>query len=58
MSASERFPSARWRLADPLLLLIATVSVVVYSLHGFHGALTRDLGVYARIVGEAKGSEE
>ena len=28
------------------MLLIAAVCVVVYTLRGFHGALTRDLGVY------------
>lgn len=32
---------------DPLVPLVAIVSVVVYTLHGFHGALTRDLGVYS-----------
>jgi hypothetical protein len=26
---------------------VAVVSLVVYALHGFHGALTRDLGIYA-----------
>ena len=32
---------------DPLVLLTGAVAVVVYTLHGFHGALTRDLGIYA-----------
>ena len=32
---------------DPLVPLVAIVSVVVYTLHGFHGALTRDLGLYS-----------
>jgi hypothetical protein len=39
----------RDRLAaiDPLLVVIALVSLVVYVLHGFDKALGRDLGVYA-----------
>jgi hypothetical protein len=32
---------------DPLVPLVAIVSAVVYTLHGFHGALTRDLGIYS-----------
>ena len=32
---------------DPLVAAVATVSVIVYSLHGFHGELTRDLAVYS-----------
>ena len=32
---------------DPLVPIVAIVSAVVYSLHGFHGALTRDLGIYS-----------
>lgn len=32
---------------DPLVLVVGAVSLLVYSLHGFHGALTRDLGVYS-----------
>ncbi|MCF6379261.1 glycosyltransferase family 39 protein [Nocardioides KLBMP 9356] len=32
---------------DPLAPLVAIVSAVVYTLHGFHGALTRDLGLYS-----------
>ena len=49
----DRRTSARWpwgrepRGADPLVLVVAAVSASVYVLHGFHGALTRDLGVYA-----------
>lgn len=31
---------------DPLLPVVAVVSLVVYTVHGFHGALTRDLGIY------------
>ena len=38
---------ARLRSGDPLVLVVAAVSVVVYVLHGFHGALTRDLGIYS-----------
>ncbi|CAA9395800.1 MAG: hypothetical protein AVDCRST_MAG32-2617 [uncultured Nocardioides sp.] len=33
--------------ADPLVVVAGAVSVLVYTLHGFHGALTRDLGVYS-----------
>jgi hypothetical protein len=47
MSDSVWLWTARWRRLDPLLLLVAAVSVVVYTLHGFHGSLTRDLGVYS-----------
>ena len=47
MSAREPVPSAGWRRADPFVLAVAAVSIVVYTLHGFHGALTRDLGVYS-----------
>ncbi|WP_027862420.1 hypothetical protein [Marmoricola sp. URHB0036] len=47
MSAREALPSSRWRRADPLVLVVAGVSLIVYTLHGFHGALTRDLGVYS-----------
>ena len=32
---------------DPLVPLVVIVSAVVYTLHGFHGALTRDLGIYS-----------
>jgi hypothetical protein len=32
---------------DPLVLAVGAVSVVVYVLHGFHGVLTRDLGIYS-----------
>lgn len=32
---------------DPLVLLVGIVSAIVYTLHGFHGALTRDLGIYS-----------
>ena len=51
MSARESFSSAGSsagsRRADPFIFVVGAVSVVVYSLHGFHGALTRDLGVYS-----------
>jgi hypothetical protein len=47
MSAREAHSSTGWRRADPLILVVTAVSVVVYTLHGFHGALTRDLGVYS-----------
>ena len=46
-SARERLSTAWWRQADPLVLVVGAVSLVVYTLHGFHGALTRDLGVYS-----------
>ncbi len=32
---------------DPLVLVVGIISVVVYTLHGFRGELTRDLGVYS-----------
>ncbi|MDT0184311.1 glycosyltransferase family 39 protein [Microbacterium sp. ARD31] len=32
---------------DVLVPVVAAVSLVVYTVHGFHGALTRDLGVYS-----------
>ena len=38
---------ARPARIDPLVLVVAVVSVIVYTAHGFHGALTRDLGVYS-----------
>ena len=47
MSARARFWSAKWKRVDPLLFLVAAACVVVYTLHGFHGTLTRDLGVYS-----------
>lgn len=34
-------------MGDPLVLVVAAVSSVTYMLHGFHGALTRDLGLYS-----------
>lgn len=37
---------ARLAGADPYLLGVGLVSLVVYTLHGFDGALNRDLGVY------------
>ncbi|MFZ2014744.1 MAG: hypothetical protein WAV00_13050 [Nocardioides sp.] len=36
-----------YRRFDPLVVAVAAVSLVTYVLHGFHGLLTRDLGVYA-----------
>jgi hypothetical protein len=47
MSAGGRQQSSRWRNADPLVLLVGAVAFVTYLLHGFHGALTRDLGLYS-----------
>jgi len=32
---------------DPMVPVVAAVSLVVYVLHGFHGILTRDLGIYS-----------
>lgn len=37
---------ARLRTPDPLLGVVAVVSLVVYVLRGFDGVLSRDLGVY------------
>jgi 4-amino-4-deoxy-L-arabinose transferase-like glycosyltransferase len=37
---------ARLTAADPLVAVVALTSLVVYLLHGFGYALTRDLGVY------------
>ncbi len=37
---------ARVGAADPLVALVGLVSLVVYLLHGFDEALSRDLGVY------------
>lgn len=34
-------------LRDPLVPVVAGVSLLVYVLQGFHGVLTRDLGIYA-----------
>ncbi len=38
---------SRWRTADPLVFVVGAVSLVTFALHGVHGALTRDLGVYS-----------
>ncbi len=38
---------SRLRAIDPLVPVVAGVSLVVYVLHGFHGMLTRDLGIYS-----------
>ncbi len=38
---------SRLRGIDPLVPAVAVVSLVVYVLHGFHGMLTRDLGIYS-----------
>ncbi|HEX5919367.1 MAG TPA: hypothetical protein VFY76_16015 [Nocardioides sp.] len=38
---------SRMRAIDPLVPVVAAVSVVVYVLHGFQGMLTRDLGIYS-----------
>jgi hypothetical protein len=32
---------------DPVVLGVGLVALVTYALHGFHGALTRDLGIYS-----------
>jgi 4-amino-4-deoxy-L-arabinose transferase-like glycosyltransferase len=47
LSARKRLGSWGWGHVDPLVLVVAAVCVVVYSLHGFDGTLTRDLGVYS-----------
>src|ERR1700709_554442 len=47
MSAGTRPQSSRGRTTDPLVLVVAAVTFVTYLLHGFHGALTRDLGLYS-----------
>jgi hypothetical protein len=39
--------ASQWRTVDPLVPVVGLVSVVVYVLHGFHGLLTRDLGIYS-----------
>ena len=38
---------SRLRAVDPLVPVVAGVSLVVYVLHGFQGMLTRDLGIYS-----------
>jgi hypothetical protein len=38
---------ARTSQTDPLVPAVAVVAAVVYTLHGFHGTLTRDLGLYS-----------
>ena len=38
---------SRLRAIDPLVPVVAGASLVVYVLHGFHGMLTRDLGIYS-----------
>lgn len=38
---------SRLRAIDPLVPLVAAVSLVVYVLHGFQGMLSRDLGIYS-----------
>ena len=40
-------PRGRLAPIDPLLVVVALLSLVVYLLHGFDKALGRDLGVYA-----------
>ncbi len=47
MSAREPRSWAGWRRVDPLVLVVVAVSMVVFTLHGFHGTLTRDLGIYS-----------
>jgi hypothetical protein len=46
MSARAALSPAAWRRADWLVVAVGAVSIVVYTVHGFHGTLTRDLGVY------------
>jgi 4-amino-4-deoxy-L-arabinose transferase-like glycosyltransferase len=46
LSAGDR-ASSGWRARDPFVVVVAAVATVVYALHGFHGALTRDLGIYS-----------
>jgi hypothetical protein len=49
-ASSPAAPPSSWsarRRVDPFVLLVGAVSIVVYTLHGFHGTLTRDLGVYS-----------
>ena len=46
MTTGAAAGATRWRTADPLVLVVGAVSLVTFALHGVHGALTRDLGVY------------
>ncbi|HSF34748.1 MAG TPA: hypothetical protein VLA70_01450 [Nocardioides sp.] len=39
--------ASRLRTIDPLVPVVAVVSMAVYVLHGFEGMLTRDLGIYS-----------
>ena len=43
----------RMKSVDPLIAVVGLVSFVVYVLHGFDKALSRDLGVYTTSVGYA-----
>ncbi|WP_191280242.1 ArnT family glycosyltransferase [Nocardioides flavus (ex Wang et al. 2016)] len=43
----RRSGGVRLRSVDPLVPVVGAVSLLVYVLHGFHGALTRDLGIYS-----------
>src|SRR5215213_9878371 len=36
-----------WRGHDPLVLVVASVALVTYAVHGVHGTLTRDLALYS-----------
>jgi hypothetical protein len=47
MSAREALSPAARRRVDWLVVAVGVVSIVVYTVHGFHGTLTRDLGVYS-----------
>ena len=47
MTPGGRRTSSRWRTPDPLVFLVGAVAFVTYILHGFHGTLTRDLGLYS-----------
>jgi hypothetical protein len=46
-TSGDRQTSSRWRRPDPLVILVGAVAFVTYILHGFHGTLTRDLGLYS-----------
>ena len=36
-----------WVLFDPWVLVVGAVALLTYALHGIHGQLTRDLGIYS-----------
>jgi hypothetical protein len=45
--AGDATRESTWPSRDPLILVVGAVAFVTYLLHGFHGALTRDLGLYS-----------